>query len=174
MTNNLFFLSVLIIGCLIVAFVLKPCSLFSSENRSDYNATQVFIYNEMSHSLVVKSPHEKKFIRPGKSHIFFLRLGERLHMEKNVTFFYKEVGFLECEKNTFDQVSGIGGPFLKKYGVPVNIEYAFTICPPAQGDTRENSKKIKTFDDWIKIWDKGDSDWTREEWIQLWDKMNDS
>ena len=56
-----------------------------------------------------------------------------LELNNGVKFMFGETYGLEIEdKNS--QVSGLGGEFLVKYGVPDKAEWAFVIVPEGEGD----------------------------------------
>ncbi len=110
-----------------------------SKTNHDFDKTTLFIFNETDHNFAVKNGIEQKNLPPDQSHIFRLNKGEQILVGNEIIFLYEDAGYLDCEKDTFGQVSLLGGSFLKKYRVPPNIEFPMTIVPPGKGD-RDNSR----------------------------------
>ncbi len=112
---------------------------FSLTNNHDFEKTTVSITNNSNHNFVVTNEIEQKNLSPNESHIFFLEKGKKMFVGHNIIFAYLETGLLDCEKDTFGQVTGIGRPSFKRNNVPSDIEFAFIIAPPGKGD-RDNSR----------------------------------
>lgn len=103
-------------------------------NPEDYNKTgknhRVFIFNETSNQIGV---FENLKIKPNEFKVFNLKNIDTLKLDNGVKFMFGKKGELEIE-DTKSQVSGLGGDFLEKYGVPNKTEWAFVIVPVGKGD----------------------------------------
>jgi hypothetical protein len=99
-----------------------------------YNITgktyKVFIYNETPEEIGII---ETLTIRPNKFRVFNLKDTDTLKLNNGVKFMFGKTYGLEIEDKK-SQVSGFGGKFLEKYGVPDNAEWAFVIVPKGEGD----------------------------------------
>ncbi|WP_298507868.1 hypothetical protein [uncultured Kordia sp.] len=99
-----------------------------------YNKTgkiyKVFIYNETSKDIGILKNLK---IKPNEFRIFNLKDTDTLKLDNGVKFMFGETYGLEIEDKK-SQVSGLGGEFLEKYGVPDEIEWAFVIVPVGEGD----------------------------------------
>lgn len=94
----------------------------------------LYIYNEQDEPLDVVVKGRKKTLRPGGGRMFAIKrdggevlVGEDVRLQANDKIFIDPVD----PKN---QVCGLGGEFLQKYGVPEKAEFAFTIKPPGEGE----------------------------------------
>ena len=99
-----------------------------------YNKTgktyKVFIYNETSEEIGII---ENLKLKPNEFRVFNLKDIDTLKLNNGVKFMFGETYGLEIEDKK-SQVSGLGGEFLEKYGVPDKAEWAFVIVPVGKGD----------------------------------------
>lgn len=99
-----------------------------------YNKTgksyNVFIYNETSNEIGII---ENLKIKPNEFRVFNLKDTDTLKLDNGVRFMFGETYGLEIEDKE-SQVSGLGGKYLEKYGVPDKAEWAFVIVPAGKGD----------------------------------------
>ncbi len=99
-----------------------------------YNKTgkthRIFIFNETSSEIGVISNLK---IKPNEFKVFNLQDIDTLKLDNGVKFMFGETYGLEVEDKK-SQVSGLGGEFLKKYGVPDEAQWAFVIVPVGEGD----------------------------------------
>ncbi len=114
----------------------------SSLLASELPPVSIFIHNETGAPFEVVSGEQKGEMKAGESGLYpvvrdggELRIDERIILKMDDSFFIDPI-------DPDNQVSGLGGPFLKNYGVPEGTEFAFTILSPNQGDTIENSTPV--------------------------------
>lgn len=91
---------------------------------------KVFIFNETLDEIQVS---EKLKIPPNQFKLFNLIDTDTLELKNGVKFMFGETYGLEIEDKK-SQVSGLGGEFLVKYGVPDDADWAFVIVPEGEGD----------------------------------------
>ena len=91
---------------------------------------KVFIYNETSDEIGIIDSLK---IKPNEFRVFKLKDIDTLKLNNGVKFMFGETYGLEIEDKK-SQVSGLGGEFLEKYGVPDEAEWAFVIVPVGKGD----------------------------------------
>lgn len=91
---------------------------------------KVFVYNETSNEIGII---ESLKINPNEFKVFNLKDTDTLKLDNGVKFMFGETYGLEIEDKK-SQVSGLGGKFLEKYGVPDEAEWAFVIVPIGKGD----------------------------------------
>lgn len=91
---------------------------------------KLFIFNETSNEIQVSS---RLKIQPNEFKVFNLVDTDTLELNNGVKFMFGETYGLEIEDKK-SQVSGLGGEFLVKYGVPYEAEWAFVIVPEGEGD----------------------------------------
>jgi len=91
---------------------------------------KVFIFNETSNEIQVS---KKLKIQPNEFKVFNVVDTDTLELNNGIKFMFGETYGLEIEDKK-SQVSGLGGEFLVKYGVPDETEWAFVIVPEGEGD----------------------------------------
>ena len=91
---------------------------------------KVFVFNETSNEIQVS---ERLKIQPNEFKVFNMVDTDTLELNNGVKFMFGETYGLEIEDKK-SQVSGLGGEFLVKYGVPDEAEWAFVIVPEGEGD----------------------------------------
>ena len=91
---------------------------------------KVFVFNETPNEIAVS---ERLKIRPNEFKVFNLVDTDTLALDNGVKFMFGDTYGLEVEDKK-SQVSGLGGEFLVKYGVPDEAEWAFIIVPECEGD----------------------------------------
>jgi len=91
---------------------------------------KVFIFNETSNEIQIS---ERLKIQPNEFKVFNMVDTDTLELNNGVKFMFGETYGLEIEDKK-SQVSGLGGEFLIKYGVPDEAEWAFVIVPEGEGD----------------------------------------
>ena len=103
-------------------------TLFGCGNQTP-KKYKVFIYNETA--VEIRSTQDL-IILPGEFKILELSEQDTLQLNIGAKFMFNNAGLEIVDLKS--QVSGLGGDFLVKYGVPDEAEYAFVIVPPGQGD----------------------------------------
>ncbi len=105
-------------------------SIIPAKNRKTGKVHKIFIFNETGKDIGVISNLK---IKPNEFKVFDLMDTDTLKLDNGVEFMFGETYGLEVEDKK-SQVSGLGGKFLVKYGVPDNAEWAFVIVPKGEGD----------------------------------------
>ena len=99
-----------------------------------YNKTgktyKLFIYNETFSEIGIS---ENIKIGSNEFRVVNLKDTDTLKLDNGVKFYFGEHYAIEVEDRN-SQVSGLGGEFLEKYGVPDEAEWAFVIVPVGKGD----------------------------------------
>jgi len=97
------------------------------KTEENYN---VFIYNETDKDI---SSRIGVIIEPRSHYIFKLVDTDSIILNNKIKFFLGETDGLEV-KDELNQVSGLGGTYLKTYMVPDFVDWAFTILVNGKGD----------------------------------------
>jgi predicted small lipoprotein YifL len=105
-------------------------SIIPSKYEQIGKTYKVFLFNETSNEIKVS---ERLKIPTNEFKVFTLVDTDTLELNNGVKFIFGETYGLEIEDKK-SQVSGLGGEFLVKYGVPDEAEWAFVIVPEGEGD----------------------------------------
>ena len=105
-------------------------SIIPSKYEKTGKTYKVFIFNETSNEIKVT---ERLKIPTNEFKVFTLVDTDTLELNNGVKFMFGETYGLEIADKK-SQVSGLGGEFLVKYGVPDEAEWAFVIVPEGEGD----------------------------------------
>ena len=108
----------------------KDVSIIPAKYEKTGKSYKVFVLNETSNEIKVS---EKLKIQPNEFKVFNMVDTDTLELNNGVKFMFGETYGLEIEDKK-SQVSGLGGEFLEKYGVPDEAEWAFVIVPEGEGD----------------------------------------
>ena len=77
--------------------------------------------------------HRKDEQNKNESRVFNLKDVNTLELDNGVSFKFGDSYGIQI-KDTKSQVSGLGGSFLDTYKVPKDVQWAFVIVPPGEGD----------------------------------------
>ncbi|WGH76266.1 DUF4844 domain-containing protein [Tenacibaculum tangerinum] len=105
-------------------------SIIPAKYEKTEKTYKVFIFNETLNEIQVS---ERIKIQPNKFKVFNMVDTDTLELNNGVKFMFGETYGLEIEDKK-SQVSGLGGEFLVKYGVPDEAEWAFVIVPEGEED----------------------------------------
>lgn len=90
----------------------------------------IFLYNETANDVEVAKDLK---IKPNHFRILNMRETDSLILKNGIKFTFGNDNELEVV-DANSQVSGLGGEFLNHYGVPEEVNWAFVIVPPNEGD----------------------------------------
>ncbi|WP_406683415.1 hypothetical protein N1F78_12100 [Seonamhaeicola sp. MEBiC1930] len=104
---------------------IVPSTYIIIGNRHD-----IFLYNETANDVEIAK--ELK-IKPNHFRIISMNETDSLILNNGIKFTFGDGNELEVV-DINSQISGLGGEFLNHYGVPKEVEWAFVIVPPDEGD----------------------------------------
>ena len=90
----------------------------------------IFLYNETTKEVEITK--ELK-IKPSHFRIINMKETDSLILNNGIKFTFGNDNELEVEDNN-SQISGLGGEFLNDYEVSEEVEWAFVIVAPGEGD----------------------------------------
>jgi len=99
-------------------YKFNEVSIISAKYNKTGKSYKIFIYNETSNEIGIV---ENLKINPNEFKVFNLKDTDTLKLDNGVELMFGEAYGLEIEDKK-SQVSGLGGEFLEKYGVPDEAE----------------------------------------------------